>query len=83
MDKKTDSPHINLSPVSSSNIKAIGYDPDTNTLAVEFNSSGVYHYQGVSQKDFDDFKVAKSIGSHFSKNILNKFKHTKLPPVKK
>lgn len=34
-------------PVSSSNIRSIGYDSKSNTLEIEFHSGGVYQYFGV------------------------------------
>ena len=34
-------------PVSSSNIRSIGYDSESNTLEIEFHSGGVYQYFGV------------------------------------
>jgi hypothetical protein len=65
---------IKLNPVKSSNVKATGYDPVAKTLAVQFNSGGVYHYAGVEQKDFDALSKAESIGSHIGKHIRPKFK---------
>ena len=40
-------PDIALNPVESHKISAIGYDPETRTLAVTFQrSTSVYHYGG-------------------------------------
>lgn len=64
---------ISLSPVKSSQIAAIGHDPVTNTLAIQFSPKkdgtpgSIYHYANVSAAQFDAFKSADSIGSHFGK----------------
>lgn len=66
-------PVIAMHPVDSSQIHAIGHDPATNTLAIQFKSKNgagsVYHYKNFDAKTFADFKGAESIGSHFGKHI--------------
>jgi hypothetical protein len=56
-------------PVTSSQIKSIGYDPQTKQMEVEFKSGGVYQYENISAKDHEDLMAAESVGSHFYKNI--------------
>lgn len=65
---------MKLTPVKSSNIKAIGYDPAASELHVEFKSGDVYAYSGVDQKSYQELMAAPSIGSHMAKVI--KPKHT-------
>lgn len=60
---------IEMTPVDSSQIAALGHDPDTKTLAVQFNGGGLYHYDNVDAELFDRFRNADSIGSFFHKNI--------------
>lgn len=64
---------IALQPVESSQIHAIGHSPETNTLAIQFKSRGgpgsVYHYANFTAEQFEAFKSAESIGSHFGANI--------------
>ncbi|WP_109477664.1 KTSC domain-containing protein [Paraburkholderia sp. C35] len=65
---------IALSTVESSQIHAIGHDPATNTLAVQFKDKeggpgSLYHYSNFDAEEFEHFKGAESIGSHFYKNI--------------
>ena len=64
-------PVISLTGVKSSQVKEIGYDAATKTLAVTFTrgKGAVYHYPGVTQEAFDAFKNAESIGTHFGKHI--------------
>jgi hypothetical protein len=64
---------IPMQPVESSQIAAIGHDPATNTLAIQFaaksGAGSVYHYSNFTADDFVAFKAAESIGSHFGKHI--------------
>lgn len=64
-------PPIELSTVNSSQVKAIGYDPATKTLAVTFTrgTGAIYHYHQVEAETFDAFKGAESIGSYFGQHI--------------
>lgn len=64
-------PPIELNAVNSSQVKAIGYDPETKVLAVTFTrgTGAVYHYPNVEQQTFDAFKAAESIGGFFGKHI--------------
>lgn len=72
---------IDMKPVAkSTNVAATGYDPETQTLAVEFKSGGVYHYAGVSQEHADALAGAESVGAHFAANIRGQFDHKKIEP---
>lgn len=64
-------PPIALQPVESSQVKAIGYDEQTRTLAVTFNygAGAIYHYPDVAPETFEAFRTAESIGIFFGKNI--------------
>ena len=47
-------PEITMHGVTSSQLKEIGHDPATNTLAVRFKHGGtLYHYAGVDAKKFE------------------------------
>lgn len=65
-------------PVTSSNIHAIGYDPDSQTLEIEFNSGAVYDYSDVPQSEYDGFIGADSKGKYFHANIKNRYSFMKL-----
>ena len=80
----TERPKIDLTKVKSSQIESIGHHPESSTLAIRFHpkdgepegSGGLYHYANFTGDDFDLFKSAESIGSHFYKHIKNnKEKH--------
>ncbi len=64
-------PQIELQPVVSNQIAAIGYAADSKTLAVTFTrgTGAIYHYPDVSAEVFEAFKTAESIGGYFGKHI--------------
>jgi hypothetical protein len=62
--------------VDSSLIFAIGYDPTTETLAVEFHarkdgSRPVYTYSPVSADLYADLRAAESLGREFTARVKN------------
>lgn len=65
---------MKLKPVTSSSINAIGYEPESKTLHVEFSSGRAYHYTGVEPEEHEALVNAPSIGAHFSKHIRPNFK---------
>ena len=65
-------------PVISSNIRAIGYDSDSQTLEVEFNHGGVYQYAGVPQGEHDGMMNAESKGKYLNANIKGRYQFVKL-----
>lgn len=79
-------PIIALQDVESSQINAIGFDPETNTLAIQFKSwrgevGSTYHYANFTAEDFEAFKSAESLGRHFGQHIkpfADKYPYTKL-----
>ena len=66
-----ESTELRLVPVVSSQIKGIGYAPDRQLLAIQFNTGAVYHYLNVPAKVAHELATASSIGGYFTKNIKN------------
>lgn len=64
-------------PVSSSSIAAIGHDPKTSALHVQFKNGGVWSYAGVPAALHAEMLKAQSVGSHFHQNVRGKFQATK------
>ena len=60
---------MEMNPVTSGNVKAVGYDPASKTLRVEYKSGGVYEWDGVAPERHAELMAAKSIGSHLNKNL--------------
>lgn len=63
--------HIPLTPVSSNQIAAIGYDAARSTLALTFarGPGNVYHYPNFSAESFAALQAADSKGTFFGKHI--------------
>jgi KTSC domain len=64
-------PDIELHPVESNQVKAIGHHEDSQTLAVTFTrgAGAIYHYPNVTKETYEAFKGAESIGKFFGENI--------------
>lgn len=67
-------PAIDMQPVESSQIAAVGYDRDRGILAVRFNGKGgkpggLYHYRNFGDTDWQALQDAESKGSHFIRSI--------------
>lgn len=75
MDQVTaTSPRIAMDEVESSQLDAIGHNPESNVLAIQFKGKegavgSLYRYRNVSAELFTKLKEADSIGSFFYKNI--------------
>lgn len=69
-------------PVESSNIASIGYDPASRVLEVQFKSGGkpgsIYRYADVPADEHAALMAAESPGSHFSSNIRGAYKSTRV-----
>ena len=50
---------MNRTPVNSSNLSSVGYDPMSQTLEFAFNSGGIYQYYNVPQNEIQWFNVCK------------------------
>lgn len=68
---------IKRTPIESSNVKSVGYDQDTKTLAIEFVDGTIYHYEDVKQDTYNDLLGAKSVGKFVHANIKGVYKHAK------
>ena len=56
---------MDYTPVSSSTISAVAFDPDTMTLGVAFQNGTEYHYFNVPAHVFEGLKSAGSPGQYF------------------
>lgn len=57
--------------VKSSNIKSIGYDKETSTLEIAFNTGKVYQYNNVPESVYTALMSAESKGKYFNAHIRN------------
>lgn len=66
-------------PVESENIASVGYDPDTQTLEVEFrHGRKVYSYENVPPEKYEQMMAGGSVGKHLAKHIIGTHAHTKV-----
>lgn len=65
-------------PVSSSNLRSVGYDPTTRTLEIEFNSGAAYQYDGVPATVHAGLMGASSHGSYFHQNIKGRYPYRRV-----
>lgn len=71
-------------PVKSSNVASVGYDPVNKTLEIEFKSGGVYQYPGIESQTHADLMGAESIGKFVQLNIVKAgLKYQKMDPTQK
>jgi hypothetical protein len=64
--------------VSSTSINAVGYDPQTNHLEIEFKNGRVYRYIDVPPDIYDALMHSESHGEYFNANIRDSFKFDRL-----
>jgi hypothetical protein len=67
-----------MTPVSSSNVAELGYDPDNQVVYVRFLDSRLYVYKGVSQFEYDGLLNAPSIGSYLHRNFKNVYAYERI-----
>ena len=65
-------------PVSSSNILSIGYEPESQTLEVEFHSGRIYEYYRVPESVYNALMSASSQGSYFYRHIRDRYDWSKI-----
>jgi hypothetical protein len=65
---------MDMNPVSSSNLSAVGYDSNSQTLRISFHSGALYDYYNVPASIHAGLMSASSKGTyhaHFIKNAFN------------
>jgi len=69
---------MEMIPVASSNLEAIGYEESTETLRIQFTNGSIYEYRNVPVVVFNDFKQAGSLGAYLNRNIRNAYPYEKI-----
>lgn len=64
--------------VSSSNIESIGYDPQSETLEIEFLNGSIYQYFDVPEQIFDELMQAESHGKYLANNIKGGYRYSRV-----
>lgn len=65
-------------PVSSSNLKSVGYQLSAQTLEIEFNSEGIYQYFNVPESVYQGLMTAVSHGSYFHQFIKDTYPYKRV-----
>ncbi len=61
---------LQLIPVESSMLSAVGYDADSQELVAVFRTGGTWRYRGVPRQVYDDLLAASSKGTYMHAHIL-------------
>lgn len=61
--------HLDLTPVESSAMSGLHYDPESRTLHVQFPKGDVWAYDDVSHERAESLMGAQSKGRYFSAQI--------------
>jgi len=69
---------MNRVPVDSSNIASVGYNDNTNTLEIEFNSGHLYQYFDVPKNIYDELLIADSVGKYFHNHIKGIYRYARM-----
>lgn len=69
---------MELIPVTSSDIRAIGYDKVTAILVVAFHSGGTYQYFNVPENLYSEFMSASSKGQFLHQHIKYNYRYQKI-----
>ncbi|MFQ9516420.1 MAG: KTSC domain-containing protein [Eubacterium sp.] len=67
---------MNMIPVSSSNLSAVGYDGST--LRISFHSGGVYDYYNVPASVYENLMNAPSKGKYHAYNIKGVYRYSRV-----
>jgi len=65
-------------PVTSTNIRSIGYDQTSSTLEVEFTSGDIYQYFNVPESLFTGLMMAASKGSFLNDHIRYSYRYQRV-----
>lgn len=67
-----------MEPVSSSNIAAIGYSVEDQTVYVQFLNGSTYAYKGVPEHEFENLRTAPSVGAYLNRNYKNVYPYERV-----
>lgn len=67
---------ITWEQVESSNVSALFFHEDSQTLCVRFNNGGLYSYIGLDHEIYMNLRMAKSVGKYLA-NVVKAFPYTR------
>lgn len=66
-----------MTPLKSSNIKSVGYDPASQRLTVAFHSGTTHSYDDVPEHHYSGLLKAESAGKYFHEHIRSGYETRK------
>jgi len=60
---------MDMEAVSSSNIQAVGYDPESKTMRIQFHNGTEHEYSGVPAETHAALMASDSKGAHLHKHV--------------
>ncbi len=69
---------MQVQPVESSVIRAVGYDAGSRTLQVEFSSGAVYQYFDVPPEEHAALLRAESLGRYFREHVRDSYRYVRV-----
>jgi hypothetical protein len=64
--------------VESSSLRSVGYDPQTETLEIEFHNGRVYQYFEVPLVVYQELLQAESLGRYFQFNLRDAYRYQRM-----
>jgi hypothetical protein len=62
----------------SSHLQSYDYDPDTETLTIQFVNGSIYQYSGVPATEYWNMQQSGGSGSYFVAKIRNSYPYQKI-----
>ncbi len=69
---------MDLIAINSTLISRIGYDPNEETLIIQFQNGTYYQYSNMSEQMYNNMMESKSIGKYFTAYVKNSFPYKKI-----
>lgn len=69
---------MNMIPVRSTSIAAIGYEAETQALRIVFREGGIYEYHGVPEMVFKQLIDSRSKGKYYIRWIKGRFSQVRI-----
>lgn len=69
-----DDGNMDRTPVASTVLAEVGYDPHRKVLEVQFRTGRVYHYHGVPSSAVQALLSSDSIGTYFNEEIKARYR---------
>lgn len=70
---------VDRTPVISSNVRSIGYDPPTSILEVEVHGGSIYRYRGVPEREYIALTSGRvSVGTYLNTHIKSRYPYARV-----